>query len=147
MLSKLRTGVLWQLKSFPVCSSGWRVEVTGEKVSGSTNFAVQGIGHQNCHDAFAEELYEKLQCKEQKEEPNADKGSALVDISISGALEDSAVVEGILASIQVSWYFSDILMSVYFKCTTLSYSYCLRGSGSCCAAERRGSSSVWKSSL
>ncbi|CDI84463.1 TPR domain-containing protein, putative [Eimeria acervulina] len=78
----------------------WRVEVTGEKVSGSTNFAVQGIGHQNCHDAFAEELYEKLQCKEQKEEPNADKGSALVDISISGALEDSAVVEGILASIQ-----------------------------------------------
>ncbi|CDI85961.1 TPR domain-containing protein, putative [Eimeria praecox] len=85
-------------------SSCWRVEVMGDKTSGSSNFAVQGIGHQNCHDAFAEELYEKLLSKEQeKEENKSEKGPgdpALVDISISGALEDSAIIEGILASIQ-----------------------------------------------
>ncbi|CDJ36358.1 uncharacterized protein EMH_0080590 [Eimeria mitis] len=82
-------------------SSCWQVEVTGDKASGTTNFAVQGIGHQNCHDAFAEELYEKLYCKKQKEEEvTEEKGPTLVDISISGALEDSAVMEGIIASIQ-----------------------------------------------
>lgn len=109
--------------------------MTGGKVSGSTNFAVQGIGHQNCHDAFAEELYEKLQCKEQKrEELIAGKEPALVDISISGALEDSAVIEGILASIQVCWLLPSSVVSACFKRTALSALHCFgRGIFRCVA--------------
>lgn len=76
--------------------------MSGEKASGGTSFAVQSIGHQNCHDAFAEELYEKLLSGEKREElPAVESKQALVDISINGALADSAVIEGILASIQV----------------------------------------------
>lgn len=74
----------------------------GEKASCATSFAVQSIGHQNCHDAFAEELYEKLFCGEQREDGRcADEGPTLVDISITGALADTPIIEGILASIQV----------------------------------------------
>lgn len=74
----------------------------GEKVPGGTSFAVQSIGHQNCHDAFAEELYEKLRSTEKSiGGASSDEGPTLVDISINGALADSAIVEGILASMQV----------------------------------------------
>ncbi|CDJ69655.1 TPR domain-containing protein, putative [Eimeria necatrix] len=82
-------------------SSCWRIDITGEKVPGGTSFAVQSIGHQNCHDAFAEELYEKLRSTEKSTGgANSEEGPTLVDISINGALADSAIIEGILASMQ-----------------------------------------------
>ncbi|OEH77023.1 uncharacterized protein LOC34618818 [Cyclospora cayetanensis] len=84
-------------------SSCWRIEVVGEKPSGSNSFAVQSIGHQNCHDAFAEELYEKIMGAAEGTKGLESSGTAeqaLVDISISEGLADSATIEGILASIQ-----------------------------------------------
>lgn len=84
-------------------SSCWRVEVFTDKASSGTSFAVQSIAHQNCHDAFAEELYEKLLSSQKQVEPcGLEKGQALVDISINGALADSAIIEGILDSMQHS---------------------------------------------
>ncbi|KAL8453781.1 hypothetical protein Emed_000722 [Eimeria media] len=81
--------------------NGWRIEVFSENPSGSTSFAVQSIGHQNCHDAFAEDLYEKIYSADKSVSlASAKDGPAMVDVSINGALADSAVIEGILASIQ-----------------------------------------------
>lgn len=82
-------------------SSCWRVEVITDKVSAGTSFAVQSIGHQNCHDAFAADLYERLFSTEEQALPvSLEKGPPLVDISINGALADSAVIEGVLTSMQ-----------------------------------------------
>ncbi|KAL8448613.1 hypothetical protein Emag_003928 [Eimeria magna] len=81
---------------------GWRIEVSNENPSGSNSFAVQSIGHQNCHDAFAEDLYDKIYSVDKPVSPASVKdGPAMVDVSINGALADSAVIEGILASIQL----------------------------------------------
>lgn len=73
-----------------------------DKASAGTSFAVQSIGHQNCHDAFAADLYEKLFLTEEQTVPGPlERGPPLVDISINGALADSAIIEGVLASMQV----------------------------------------------
>ncbi|KAL8440617.1 hypothetical protein Efla_003285 [Eimeria flavescens] len=82
-------------------SSCWKVEVTSENSQGSTSSAFQSIGHQNCHDAFAQELYDKVfSVKNGESTATVNTGPAMVDISISAALADSAIMEGILASIQ-----------------------------------------------
>lgn len=83
--------------AFVIVIAGWRVETVDEK--GNTNSCgFPSIGHQNCHDAFASALYAKLHQKSGAEF-NED---GYVDISVDHALSDSAVVAGVLASIQVS---------------------------------------------
>ncbi|KAL8273023.1 hypothetical protein Esti_003076 [Eimeria stiedai] len=113
-------------------SSCWRIEVSSENPSGNNSFAVQSIGHQNCHDAFAEDLYDRIFSVDKPVSPaSVEEGPAMVDVSINGALADSAVIEGILASIQVGLLFlSDVRAHVNpmqlanqmcLLCSTLAY--------------------------
>lgn len=95
--------------------TGWQVEISTENSSGGTNFSIQSIGHQNCHDAFAEELYEKLFGEEEEDSLENQEIVALVDISINGALADSAVIEGILASVQVRALLTCVNSSIFIR--------------------------------
>ncbi|KAL8432898.1 hypothetical protein ACSSS7_004301 [Eimeria intestinalis] len=83
--------------------SGWLtfVDANAQIRNGGNSFAVQSIGHQNCHDAFAEDLYDKIfSVSKPIPSDTAKDEPAMVDVSINAALSDSAVIEGILASIQ-----------------------------------------------
>lgn len=132
---------------YGVLAAGWHIELLGEKASSSagSSLSLQSIGHQNCHDAFCEELYDKIfgiaggrqkdeevdrlgeeerdktpgekrkeeardvspelreEAEPKKDRQRAEEGElGLVDVSINAAFVDSAILEGILASIKVS---------------------------------------------